>query len=46
MWEQKLFCKLLDAIKARNLTLEKTFELLDTDNSGTVTPSELKIGLK
>lgn len=46
MWEQKLFNKLMDAFKSKNLTLEKAFGLLDTDNSGTITPVELKIGLK
>jgi Ca2+-binding EF-hand superfamily protein len=46
MWEQKLFNKLLDAIKAKNMTLDRVFELLDTDNSGTVSPAELRIGLK
>lgn len=38
MWKQKLFNKLLDAIRARNLTLDRAFELLDTDDKGTLTP--------
>lgn len=37
-----MFCKLLDAIKARNLTVEKMFELIDTDGSGSLNPAELK----
>lgn len=41
-----LFNKLLDAIKSRNLTIEKVFELIDTDGSGSITPSELKEGLR
>jgi hypothetical protein len=41
-----LFCKILDALKAKGLTIERFFELLDTDDSGSLSSVEMKTGLK
>ena len=33
-------------MKSRSITLERCFELLDVDSSGSLTPSELREGLR
>jgi hypothetical protein len=36
MWEKKLIRKLKAIILGQNMTLDKLFELIDADNSGTI----------
>lgn len=36
MWEKKLVRKLKTIILGQNMTLDKLFELIDADNSGTI----------
>lgn len=43
--EEKLFKKILDAIAQKNLSLEQLFKLMDTDGSGQVSSSEMRVGL-
>ena len=45
MWQKKLIRKLKTIILGQNMTLDKLFELIDADNSGTIEASELRRGL-
>jgi hypothetical protein len=33
IWEKKLFMRILDAIKAKGLTVDRVFTLIDVDNN-------------
>lgn len=46
IWEKELFKRVLRAIKAKNLSIERLFSLIDVDNDEQVTPEELRTGLE
>lgn len=44
--EEKLFQKIIDAFKAKNLNIEQGFKIIDTDGSGELSQAEFRQGLE
>lgn len=42
LWEKQLFRRLLNVLNQKKLTVPRIFQLLDTDDSGTLSPQELQ----
>ena len=44
-WERRVFKKIGEYLKKQNLTIESCFDLIDSDNSQTISLTELKQAL-